>query len=211
MYRSRTSRLLVLLSTFELLSCIDGQFNNDRPTLDLENAMKVLFQQQKYNCSYSWIASGKEKRLKDLQKSSSDLKSLLFHTPLSHNDKTYVISKYPYQSSDEAMTYCSAFGGYLAEVDDRSEYAALQRFVNSTSTVDMVLIAGTDASREGTWIVKRTLAPVPFLDWCSGQPDNRNEEDCMTLWKTHGTKMNDIGCGFTSADYRFMCELPKVY
>ncbi|KAK6969964.1 mannose-binding protein C [Biomphalaria glabrata] len=207
------SRLLVFLSALPCVLCgadSNSLCKSNRPELDLQSVIDNLIQQQKKLCTYQCLTNEEKNSVKALKNQVENVNNLLFHPPLFYNNKKYVISRVTYQSSEEAMTYCTAFGGYLAEVDDKNEYAALQKFVVSTPGVDMVLIAGTDASKEGTWKFQRTLAPMPVLDWCAGQPDDRNVEDCMTLWKSYGTKMNDIGCDFRSADYRFMCELPKV-
>ncbi|KAH9488077.1 hypothetical protein Btru_065477 [Bulinus truncatus] len=137
------------------------------------------------------------------------LSNILFFTPLVYNNKKYFVSKFPYQSATDAESYCSAIGGYLAEIDDQSEYKALQNFVLGLP-VDLVLIGGSDSAVEGTWIFPRTGKSVPILDWIPGQPDNLGNEDCLNLWKTHGGKMNDLPCGFRSSEDRFMCETPVL-
>ncbi|KAH9488078.1 hypothetical protein Btru_065478 [Bulinus truncatus] len=126
-----------------------------------------------------------------------------------YNNKKYFVSKFQYQSATEAESYCSAIGGYLAEIDDQSEYKALQNFVLGLP-VDLVLIGGSDSAVEGTWIFPRTGKSVPILDWIPGQPDNLGNEDCLNLWKTNGGKMNDLPCGFRSSEDRFMCETPVL-
>ncbi|KAH9488075.1 hypothetical protein Btru_065473 [Bulinus truncatus] len=138
------------------------------------------------------------------------LSNILFFTPLVYNNKKYFVSKFPYQSATDAESYCEAMGGYLAEIDDLSEYKALQNLVLGLP-VDLVLIGGSDSAVEGTWIFPRTRMTVPILDWIPGQPDNaQNDEDCLNLWKTHAGKMNDLRCGFRSSEDRFMCETPVL-
>uniref|UniRef100_A0A2C9JEB3 C-type lectin domain-containing protein n=1 Tax=Biomphalaria glabrata TaxID=6526 RepID=A0A2C9JEB3_BIOGL len=156
------------------------------PVLNFKNVAKALLQKQRELCSPS-CPSGDEKAQTDA------LLSKLFNPPVIYNNKRYAISKIPYSDSDEAMAYCNAFGGYLAEVDDASEYKVLQSYVLSNPD-DIVLIGGTDKAKEGTWTFQRTCMSIPFLDWCSAQPDNYGDEDCLSFWKYGGGKMNDIQC-----------------
>nr|KAI8743242.1 mannose-binding protein C-like mannose-binding protein C-like [Biomphalaria glabrata] len=204
--------LLILLCGLLCISCnadSSSLCKSNRPELDLQSVIDSLIQQQRKLCTYQCLTNEEKNSVKALKNQVENVTNLLFHPPLIYNNKKYVISKFPYQSSDEAMTYCTAFGGYLAEVNDNKEYTALQNFVLNTPAVDIVLIAGSDAITEGTWRFQRTGGPVPILDWCPGQPDNLGEEDCLNLWKNYGGKMNDLPCGFRSSEDRFMCELPK--
>ncbi|KAH9490153.1 hypothetical protein Btru_051205 [Bulinus truncatus] len=137
------------------------------------------------------------------------LSNTLFFSPLVYNNKKYFVSKFPYQSATDAESYCTAMGGYLAEIDDQSEYKALQNLVLGLP-VDVVLIGGSDSAVEGTWVFPRTGKSVPILDWIPGQPDNAGNEDCLNLWKTYGGKMNDLPCGIPNSQYSFMCETPVL-
>ncbi|XP_055901460.1 mannose-binding protein C-like [Biomphalaria glabrata] len=185
--------------------------NSTCPVFDLKYVVDTLLQQQRELCTYQCLNNGSDDMVEALKVQIEAILPLLFHPPLNFNNRKYVISKFPYQSSEEAMTYCTAFGGYLAEVNDIDEYTALQNFVLNTPAVDIVLIAGSDAITEGTWRFQRTGGPVPILDWIPGQPDNLGEEDCLNLWKQYGGKMNDLPCGFRSSQDRFMCELLNLY
>ncbi|KAH9509891.1 hypothetical protein Btru_045534 [Bulinus truncatus] len=133
------------------------------------------------------------------------LSNILFFSPLAYNNKKYFVSNFPYKNSTDAETYCTAIGGYLAEINDASEYRALQNFLLSLP-VDLVLLGGSDSAVEGAWVFPRTGKSVPILDWIPGQPDNFGDEDCLSLWKTNGGRMNDLPCRFRSAEDRFMCE-----
>uniref|UniRef100_A0A2C9LX20 C-type lectin domain-containing protein n=1 Tax=Biomphalaria glabrata TaxID=6526 RepID=A0A2C9LX20_BIOGL len=190
----------------------DVQFKSDRPTLDLDFLKGALLEQHKELCNYEWIASGRDERPKALKKVIDAVKSLLFQQPLMYRNSSYVISKFPFQNSDEAMKYCKAFGGYLEEVNDNNEYAAILNYLKNTPSTDEVLIAGTDSRKEGTWKFQRTGASVPVLDWNRNQPDDwKNNEDCLTIGRTQNYKMNDLACDGSSLGYNFMCELPSVY
>ncbi|KAK0067545.1 mannose-binding protein C [Biomphalaria pfeifferi] len=208
------SRLLVFLTALPCVLCgvqTDAQCLSSRPVIDLQSVIDTLIQQQRKLCSYNCLTP-EENDFYKAQKSSANLvRSQLFNTPLIYNKKRYVISKIPYQNSYEAMMYCLGFGGYLAEIDDRNELTALQKFVQDTPGIDTVLIAGSDASKEGTWVFQRTGASVSVLDWNANQPDNWKDEDCLTLWKSQNSKMNDITCTSPEPSYRFMCELLDVY
>ncbi|XP_055859806.1 C-type lectin 37Db-like [Biomphalaria glabrata] len=194
------SRLLVLLSTFQLISCIDAQFNNDYPTLDLDFINGALLQQHQEMCHFEWLT---------LEKRIDTLRSLLFGAPLVYSNKSYVISKFPHKNSGEAMKYCQAFGGYLAEVDDYSEFNELKDFFLRSSVKEMVLIAGSDELKEGTWTFQRTGVALPFERWAPEEPNNKAQiEHCLCLWKDYIGKMNDITCSFRNDMARFMCELP---
>lgn len=203
----RITKLFYYLQLFYLVSV-----NPDvRPKLDLKFVMEALIEQHKEPCDFEWISSGQEERLKALEKVVDALTSLIFHPGLIYDNKKYVISKIPYRNSDEAMTYCTAFGGYLAEIDNIEKYAALRNYFQYVESADVVLIAGSDATKEGTWVFQRTGASVPVLDWNVEQPDDwKNNEDCLTLGKAQNYKMNDIACNVSDPGYKFMCELPKV-
>ncbi|KAI8778013.1 perlucin isoform X1 [Biomphalaria glabrata] len=207
--------IIVVLSSLQLASCnydeAAAQCRSNCPMLDFRYIVDTLLQQQRELCRYQCLTNFSDDLAETLKGHIEAISALLFHPPLNYHNRKYVISKFPYQSSEEAMTYCKAFGGYLAEVSDENEYRALQNFVLNTSSVDIVLISGSDAITEGAWIFQRTGGPVPFLDWIPGQPDNLGEEDCLNLWKQYGGKMNDLPCGFRSSQDRFMCELPRFY
>nr|KAI8743236.1 perlucin-like protein [Biomphalaria glabrata] len=202
------SRLLVLLSTFQLISCIDAQFNNDYPTLDLDFINGALLQQHQEMCHFEWLT---------LEKRIDTLRSLLFGAPLVYSNKSYVISKFPHNDSVEAMKYCQAFGGYLAEVDEEKEFNILKDFLLRSFDVEMVLIAGSDELKEGTWIFQRTGVALPFDSWAPGEPNNKElNEHCLSLWKDYSGdwkrysgSMNDVTCSFRNDKARFMCELPS--
>ncbi|KAH9488076.1 hypothetical protein Btru_065474 [Bulinus truncatus] len=146
---------------------------------------------------------------KSLKTQLDYLSNNLLFTPLVYKNKKYFVSKFPYESANDAESYCEAMGGYLAEIDDQSEYKALQNLVLGLP-VDLVLIGGSDSVVEGTWVFPRSGKSVPILDWFQGQPDNAGNEDCLNLFKTYGGKMNDITCGFRSSLDRFMCETPVL-
>uniref|UniRef100_A0A2C9KKN7 C-type lectin domain-containing protein n=1 Tax=Biomphalaria glabrata TaxID=6526 RepID=A0A2C9KKN7_BIOGL len=172
--------LIIVLSSLQLASCnyeeAAVQCRSNCPMLDFRYIVDTLLQQQRELCRYQCLTNFSDDLAETLKGHIEAISALLFHPPLIYNNRKYVISKFPYQSSEEAMTYCTAFGGYLAEVNDIDEYTALQNFVLNTSSVDIVLIAGSDAITEGTWRFQRTGELVPILDWCPGQPDNLGEE-----------------------------------
>ena len=58
-----------------------------------------------------------------------------------------------------------------------------------------VFIDGTDASKEGTFVSSVTGAPLTYLPWAGGEPNNYQEEDCLNihLYRPRG-KWNDIPC-----------------
>uniref|UniRef100_A0A2C9LI92 C-type lectin domain-containing protein n=1 Tax=Biomphalaria glabrata TaxID=6526 RepID=A0A2C9LI92_BIOGL len=204
-------RLLVMLWGLQCISCnadSDSLWKSNLPEQDLQSFIDSLIQQQKKLCTYQCLTNEKNS-VKALKNQIENVTNLLFYPPLIYSNKKYVISRVPYQNSEEAMTYCTAFGGYLAEVNDQNEYRALQNFVLNTPEVDVVLVAGSDARQEGIWLYQRTGKPLSFLDWGPGQPDNLGDEDCLNMWKKFGGKMNDLPCGFRSSQDRFLCELPK--
>nr|KAI8743237.1 perlucin-like protein [Biomphalaria glabrata] len=203
------SWMLVFLSVFKLILCIDVQFIRDRPTIDLDFVNGALLEQHKELCDYEWIASGQEEKLKALEKVKDSLTPLLFQPPLVYGNSSYVISTFPHKDSIEAMKYCQAFGGYLAEVDDRNEFKEIQKLFMRSSVVEMLLIAGSDEFREGTWTFQRTGVALPFMSWAPGEPNNfKKSEHCLSLWRFYQGKMNDATCSFRDDKARFMCELP---
>ncbi|KAH9509886.1 C-type lectin 37Db [Bulinus truncatus] len=187
--------LLIWVTLLEQTGAIEVKASNGTTCVDQSQTIQIMVNK----------ISNQTEAL--VQSRLESLGNILSFSPLAYNNKKYFVSKFPYKNSTDAEAYCTAIGGYLAEINDASEYRALQNFLLSLPA-DLVLIGGSDSAVEGTWIFPRTGKPVPILDWIPGQPDNFGDEDCLSLWKTNGGRMNDLSCRFRSSDDRFMCETP---
>lgn len=108
------------------------------------------------------------------------------------------------KSYEEALTECEALGGYLPEIDDEAEFNAVASFVN---TDQVYWLGGSDAAVEGQFVFGHSGKAVDFLQWCSSQPDNaQNNENCLDLRiKSGNWCYNDIPC---ESEHRYsgFCE-----
>ncbi|CAC5412288.1 unnamed protein product [Mytilus coruscus] len=64
-------------------------------------------------------------------------------------------------------------------------------------------VGGEDDLIEGEWTWAETDEPFDFTDWIHGQPDNSNDEDCLSLWKANSWEWNDASCETHSY---YICE-----
>ncbi|KAH9500442.1 hypothetical protein Btru_071898 [Bulinus truncatus] len=110
----------------------------------------------------------------------------------------------------QAIDFCELMGGYLAEIEDSDEYQIVTGEF-SRSTADVMLLGGTDAEKEGTWLYQHSRVPVKFFHWLHGQPDNAgNNEACIEVRKIFHLKMNDVVCSNSQhGDSNFLCEIPR--
>ncbi|CAL1546033.1 unnamed protein product [Lymnaea stagnalis] len=138
---------------------------------------------------------------------------LMFTSSTVRNGHRYLLStKDNRVTAPVAAATCVFFGGYLAEIDDVDEFLFVQSFVNS-SDFQMTLIAGTNDSPNGTWVIQRTNQPMPFTKWGLGQPIGSSGVNCAYLNSHYNWDMDVYSCYNLETAYnfwpRFVCELPE--
>ncbi|XP_055860990.1 macrophage mannose receptor 1-like [Biomphalaria glabrata] len=121
----------------------------------------------------------------------------------------YLLSRLSGFTSQEAIQYCENFGGYLAEINSEEEFGAILDFIQYFMKGYSVLIGGTDAAVESSWVFQHSGSPVEFFKWHNGEPNNVGNEDCMALafWPANGILMNDIPCSEEKVGVKFLCEI----
>ncbi|KAI8778023.1 perlucin [Biomphalaria glabrata] len=126
----------------------------------------------------------------------------------SYNKRKYCFSNLSIANVSEAISYCNLMGGYLAEIDNRDEYLVIQsQFNDAVEKYPDLMIGGTDAAKEGTWIYQNSLKPVSYFDWSQQQPDNsQGREHCLELKRMYNSRMNDEPC--FNLKHNFACEIP---
>ncbi|KAJ8311765.1 hypothetical protein KUTeg_011120 [Tegillarca granosa] len=101
-----------------------------------------------------------------------------------------------------AMDLCTSEGGHLARVTSRAENEYLKMrarsFPDSNYWIDV-----TDQGAPGTYVYGSTQAPVNFLDWNPGEPNDVNHH-CVGLYHRFDFKWDDFSC---SNKRRFICEI----
>ena len=105
----------------------------------------------------------------------------------------------------DADFQCELLGGYLAELNDKSEYNFVWNYCKGLGGVHF-FTGGNDIEREGRWTFYHSKNPVTYRNWAGHQPDNnRNNEDCMELRINYGAS-NDAPCNYPTV--KFICEVP---
>ena len=120
--------------------------------------------------------------------------------------KRYFVTKtqIPFSIGD-ADYQCQLLGGYLAELNDQSEYDFVWDYCKSLGG-DHFFTGGNDIETEGTWKFYHSGTPVTYPNWNSGQPDNnKGDEDCLQLRISYGAS-NDAPCDYRTS--KFICEIP---
>ncbi|KAI8792476.1 pulmonary surfactant-associated protein D isoform X2 [Biomphalaria glabrata] len=130
------------------------------------------------------------------------------YTPIASKNKLYYISKSNFVSYTQASTWCSQNGGgYPAEIDTAEELGLIEQYASSTN-LDRIFIAGTDAKKDGVFFSQRTGAFIHIYNWANGEPNNDGGvEDCLELYGNGQGRVNDTPCNRASISHYVLCEL----
>ncbi|XP_062605213.1 uncharacterized protein LOC134267002 isoform X2 [Saccostrea cucullata] len=94
---------------------------------------------------------------------------------------------------------CLNSGAILASVTDSGVQSFLQSNVISG---DDAWIGGTDGGTEGTWVWVDTEDPFTYSNWYPGEPNNKNNEDCLQFYGTSRRfRWNDLPFGHNLRGY----------
>ncbi|XP_034412859.1 type-2 ice-structuring protein-like isoform X2 [Cyclopterus lumpus] len=81
----------------------------------------------------------------------------------------------------EAEKHCVFMGGNLASVHSAQEYHSIQALMISTShQYKETWIGGSDAEEEKQWFWSDGT-PFHYLNWCSGEPNNMHQQNCLQM------------------------------
>jgi len=93
----------------------------------------------------------------------------------------------------EAQEYCWGKGGYLAEIKAKDQQNAINQILHSEAHYWIGL---NDLAEEGVFKWAESHDNVGFTNWHSGEPNNRDNEDCVMIW-VNGL-WNDSQCNWSS-------------
>ena len=69
--------------------------------------------------------------------------------------------------------------------------------------VETVWIGGTDSTKEGSWTWTESTDAMSFKAWGPNQPNNYNNQDCLSLYMQFDFMWADENCLTT---YKYICE-----
>ncbi|BFZ21806.1 hypothetical protein BsWGS_24845 [Bradybaena similaris] len=122
-------------------------------------------------------------------------------------DSCYGFGREPVSWPD-AAALCSAYGGYLAEINSQAENDFLVSEAQ-TRKLGNVWLGGSDILKEGAfrWTTSGETIGA-FTNWNSGEPDNYNgAQHCLELREEFKHKWNDYQCLTSNT---FVCEANLV-
>merc|ERR1712123_68790 len=95
----------------------------------------------------------------------------------------------------EAMQCCVANHGYLAEPSSQEEHDLIkERLAMLDGDVHTgYWLGASDFYAEGEW-QWATGAPVSFTQWHEGEPNDVDNEDCLSMSSQDGYEWQDLGC-----------------
>lgn len=96
---------------------------------------------------------------------------------------------------DEAVEYCQALGGYLAEVLNEESQRFLVAEATALGESTNWWLGATDQELEGQWVWVKNAVPVEFSAWYPGEPNDLGlDENCLHLFSRYGYQWNDSHC-----------------
>ncbi|XP_041636115.1 type-2 ice-structuring protein-like [Cheilinus undulatus] len=94
----------------------------------------------------------------------------------------------------QAEAYCHSLGGHLASVHSLWEFHLVQAFVRKqTHGNPEVWLGGNDIHQEGVWRWTDGSC-FNFHQWCCGDPNNSNNQDCLQMNYSVHKCWDDIQC-----------------
>ncbi|CAL8384873.1 unnamed protein product [Gadus morhua 'NCC'] len=115
-----------------------------------------------------------------------------FWTPDPFNDYCYLFNYLSMRPWAESRADCFNQGGDLVSITDPYEQAFLQGMVGLSPTGTAMWMGGHDSIVEGGWGWSDG-SPFRYIHWSSGNPDNADGEDCLSM-QINGGKWNDDKC-----------------
>ncbi|XP_034020004.1 type-2 ice-structuring protein-like [Thalassophryne amazonica] len=106
-----------------------------------------------------------------------------------------------------AESNCMYMGGHLASVHSYDEYHDIQSMIiKVTHEPKKAWLGGSDAYEEGLWFWTDGT-PFGFNNWCPGQPNNLDNQDCFAMNYSDQNCWNDELCGVT---FPSVCAKPPT-
>ncbi|XP_017129303.1 accessory gland protein Acp29AB-like [Drosophila elegans] len=102
---------------------------------------------------------------------------------------------------DLARSTCNSFGGILASIRDEEELNLIQAKLRRDTHY---WIGINDRESEGKFVSLASGEPHTFLKWAVNQPNNLENQDCVTLYNG---EMFDFSC---PTEYYFICQVDNI-
>ncbi|CAL1529706.1 unnamed protein product, partial [Lymnaea stagnalis] len=149
----------------------------------------------------------------ELSRMKSAILEEFYFVSLTYNETFYFLPRNIRGSTiDESEIRCKKFGGYLVEMNDKSEYNFVVSFIKDLPGFQTVYTGEEYKSTQVAGRIRKDLVyrrskePVMFTDWSRGEPNYLTNENCLTLEKSMAWKMNDNICT-ASSQGTFLCEV----
>ena len=123
-------------------------------------------------------------------------------------NSSYLVSKKSeFTSYLEPERECRLYGGYMVELDTKSEYDRVVNCLKSHHVTDYVILgAKEDPSHTGRWKYIHSQKNVTFYNWARGEPGSPADEPCLYMDPHRQWMMYDQKC-LREFSGRFICEL----
>ncbi|CAL9682123.1 unnamed protein product [Knipowitschia caucasica] len=108
------------------------------------------------------------------------------------NDFCYLLNVLSLRTWAEARADCLHQGGDLVSITDPSEQGFIQAVIQQTPTGVSLWMGGHDSVTEGGW-EWTDGSPFRYIRWSSGNPDDYDGEDCLSIFINDGY-WNDDNC-----------------
>ncbi|KAH9514408.1 Tetranectin [Bulinus truncatus] len=202
--------MLTLLNLFVLFGCFQETFQRDCLGSAFSELSKMNESLQKKIQQLDHLISNQPKS--DIQgRNNTDYKAFGFNEIISVGDKTFLLSDVKIKNAYAANHVCSFYGGFLAEIENQSEYDGVVNVLNTqTNFTDCVWIGINDEAKEGEFVYTHSKRPA-YTVWMSGEPNKGKDENCAWIdIKVRGEykKMYDAGCIYHK-HCQIMCQLDQ--
>ncbi|CAG0925191.1 unnamed protein product [Notodromas monacha] len=126
----------------------------------------------------------------------------------------YNLHHEPVSGHDAAQRICESEGGRLANLFNVTNFAAVERYrIQATLSKTRILVGGTDAKTEGTWVMPDGNTHIlanrvndPDQLWTANEPSEETKENCLS-YNAGETGLTDAFCDSTQVGDKFLCEI----
>ncbi|KAH9514395.1 Collectin-46 [Bulinus truncatus] len=138
-----------------------------------------------------------------------DYNTYQFMTKTTVGGKSFLLSSHKVNNVYLADQVCAIYGGFLAEIEDFSEYTAAMDLVNKHFRFyKCVWVGVNDEAYDGKFVYTHSKRPAYTL-WAAGEPNSGRKENCVAIYPTavdSKGKMFDSPCEHYEP-CQFICQL----
>ena len=108
---------------------------------------------------------------------------------------------------ENARRDCLRYGGDLVSIASQSEMSFIHnRSPNSLKHVYWIGLNDRRNESQFVWSDGTPYNASVYSNWFSGEPNDRDGEDCVELYSNGGNGWNDNGC---EKEFGYICEIKK--